>query len=455
MLKRFWTVWAVLLLLHGPLWARMFLDFHPEQAGLAVAAAPLDSGDKYEEPNRREAREPDTVFRRPNYYISDNLRFTMFSTLADENDVPRYISWGDFLKKNQGVVEQFTQKIQIATQLFSSKEVKQAFDRMLTAAVEAGRPDYAAETKGMRYIYLADASDHDTKSIVQEVSYLLERVRESNPQAHILLALEFANNTDLNAAPIHFPGKDTPHILLMQSYAGLLPLAERLDMDVLALDDFVLYENGFKLGKFLVNVDLSDPAVQRIIGHKKELTAQDLLVLRDFASRSSGGMYARNEQWSNYLRAAEGFYDIIIVYCGLGHLSPVGTLHSVQELVGTEYAEFDFYTEEELPEEIRKQYAEANKRVSRNRADVSSREYRRFFNEVLSSGETIINIANAVAEKMDDGYVYMKLTDEEPYDDPTGALGKFFVVLSNGWITKHSKAFNVYMPDLSAPAAPQ
>ncbi|MBR2082522.1 MAG: hypothetical protein IJ876_05915 [Elusimicrobiaceae bacterium] len=71
---------------------------------------------------------------------------------------------------------------------------------------EDDQPDYGKETKGFPFIFLTDASGHHRQSIVQEVKHVMESVRQANPQARILLALEFARMADF-ATPIRFAGQ--------------------------------------------------------------------------------------------------------------------------------------------------------------------------------------------------------------------------------------------------------
>ncbi len=129
------------------------------------------------------------------------------------------------------------------------------------------RPNYAQETNRVKYIYATDSSNHGTKTIPQEVSKLLKQIRRAHPQAHILLALEFAVREDRHALPIHFT-KETPLPFTIDAdYAPLLKTTDKLDIDVLSLDDYLPDAQGatsFKIGNLLMH-DMDTPNAQEIL----------------------------------------------------------------------------------------------------------------------------------------------------------------------------------------------
>lgn len=95
------------------------------------------------------------------------------------------------------------------------------------------RPDYAKETKGIKYIYVTDASYHETKTIPAEVVRLMQDVRRANPNAHILLATEFALQTDPQAVPLRFANSsELPFQISGDSYTPLLEAGDRLHIDI-------------------------------------------------------------------------------------------------------------------------------------------------------------------------------------------------------------------------------
>ncbi|MCQ2411232.1 MAG: hypothetical protein MJ053_07255, partial [Elusimicrobiaceae bacterium] len=103
----------------------------------------------------------------------------------------------------------------------------------------ATRPDYTREIQAVKYIYVSDASAHETKTIPLEVARLLKQIRKARPQARILLALEFAIREKETDVPIHFPREKTLPFSLYSTYTSLLKTTDKLDIDVLGLDDYL------------------------------------------------------------------------------------------------------------------------------------------------------------------------------------------------------------------------
>lgn len=215
------------------------------------------------------------------------------------------------------------------------------------------RPDYGAYAKQIPYIYLTDASGHGIKTIVNEVKQALYSVRRANPQKRILLALEFASMQDMQP-PIRFAGQENDSIYLSKSYRGLVPVADELDMDILALDDDT-WVNGsslfvIKIGNYLVTMDNEDHP--DFVQNPLDLTDQEWRKFNGFINISSLGVRFRNEQWANYINAVKPFYDIIIAYVGNAHTNDSWhTWRDVPELVGEKYAIFNFYAAEKESQE--------------------------------------------------------------------------------------------------------
>lgn len=129
------------------------------------------------------------------------------------------------------------------------------------------RLNYAKETRGIKYIYVAEASNHDTKTIPAEVSHLLQRVRHANPHARILLALESAWQNAPDQLPLRFAHSSTqPFELVHENYAPLLTAADRADIDILGLDDFVsLQKEEVKIGDVIIQTPFQKPEIQYIL----------------------------------------------------------------------------------------------------------------------------------------------------------------------------------------------
>ena len=205
------------------------------------------------------------------------------------------------------------------------------------------RPDYAKETKGVPFIYLTDDSGHSTQSIVQEVKRVMKAVRQANPQARILLALEFAEMTNFTT-PIRFAGKPNKDMDIFAPYDQLVPQANQLNMDILSLDDnmwWPIEEGDFKgqtatkVGSRLIII----PESPANLNSNEDLFSK----YYGFLGASTAGMYLRNLQWISYLHAVKPFYDLVIVYAGSGHIDGLPFLN-IPLHIGERHVIFNFYT---------------------------------------------------------------------------------------------------------------
>ena len=145
------------------------------------------------------------------------------------------------------------------------------------------RPDYMQAIQKTKYIYLSDASSHGTQTIPAEVSRILQAARQVNPNARILLATEFAARTQSDQIPLHIAGeKDLPFRIVGPNYQQLLLECDRLNIDILGLDDELLSESmpvkdnktaqphnydqiKIKLGDTYVFAPLSSQKVQQVL----------------------------------------------------------------------------------------------------------------------------------------------------------------------------------------------
>lgn len=177
--------------------------------------------------------------------------------------------WDDFLVENSvlQVPEVSENEDKLCTELFNT-DCELYTDLILGRQQwQQARPDYARETKNIKYIYAVEASDHETQSIPREVEILLKQIRKANPQARILLALEFAIRENAHAIPIHFAHETNWPFTVAAPYTHVVKTADKLDMDILALDDFIpglRRKDSFKLGNSIVT-GYDHPDAQRVL----------------------------------------------------------------------------------------------------------------------------------------------------------------------------------------------
>lgn len=293
----------------------------------------------------RSAGRPDNETARQQQITAalDNVRLK----LEDPNLAEHVVSWEEFSYQTQQLTQKGEERVrqlqQVVIEQLKNPELKKVFYNLPYYTPRPGRPDYVQQTRGIPYIYLTDASGHGTQTILNEVIRVMRAARQANPQARILLALEFAVMLDFSS-PIQFAGQKNEDFFLDEKYEPLKTLADQLNMDLLALDDVIWWQwdkdvLGYKIGDRLLAVP-SDIALENC-------TPQQLDDVRGIVGASTWGMQRRNEQWVSYLRAVKPFYDVIIVYGGSGHLD-TSNMHEFDVPVQLQEKNvvFNFYTSE-------------------------------------------------------------------------------------------------------------
>ena len=200
-----------------------------------------------------------------------------------------------------------------------------------------GTPDYAAELKDTKYIFISEASNHGQQSLVEHTISILETLRAANPGANILLANEFSVARDTYVWPIRFANVQNENIITYDEYSDLEKAADRLGIDILALDETSSFtdelgESYAKVGPQWVAFDKKDPRIQTF---SKELgldfndSRQALAAFQYFLYSNDYGVELRNRQWGAYIKVLKDFYHIVVVYAGSAHLRFAGSKNSV------------------------------------------------------------------------------------------------------------------------------
>ncbi|MBO4675682.1 MAG: hypothetical protein J5601_06350 [Elusimicrobiaceae bacterium] len=278
------------------------------------------------------------------------------------------ITYSDFMKENE--------QLNTSLQTFFSGSMDSDLQTFLSESTDSdtaskvkifgieGRPDYGEAAKSARFIYLSETTGHGKKTVVNEVKRILHSVREKNPQAKILLAIEFAETANLSL-PIQFANTLNQDIEWPTPYSQLLEETDKLDIDTLALDDFFVgreTESGnlwYKMGQSFVLLNKEDhPA---FIENPVNITKEELLSLGGVLCGSRFGVQLRNEQWVSYINAMKSYYDIVIVYAGSAHLLSLPNMPGVPEKVNEKYIFFSIYSSERKPPYQRDHEREARK----------------------------------------------------------------------------------------------
>ena len=220
-----------------------------------------------------------------------------------------------------------------------------------------GTPDYAADLQGKKYIFIGEASDHDQMPLVRHTAALLKTLRKQNPNAKILLANEFSVVGDTHTWPIRFANIKNKNITTFEGYNELEPVADRLHIDILALDDgcFETDSQGnvfVKVGPSWVAFNAKDKRIQNIaadFGMDPKDTNMVRATFQYFLISNPYGVELRNRQWVSYIKAVEKYYDIIVVYAGNAHVDISGYRDSVALMLNpTQAVSISLYSTEDL-----------------------------------------------------------------------------------------------------------
>ena len=236
-----------------------------------------------------------------------------------------------------------------------------------------GMPDYSKDIAaymkgytGKKYIFIAEASDHDQKTLVKHAIKILGSLRKDNPGAKILLANEFSVVSNTSTLPIRFSGHKRQGFDTFDSYDLLEEAADQLGFDILALDDYSFVQTNpdtyfAKVGPAYIAINKTDPRIKQIADDFGYDPAEGSRVLfaysHYFLVSNTYGVELRNQQWVSYIKALQPFYDIIVVYGGSGHLRISGFANSVPLMLNpTRAVTISLNSKEELAPFVQEHY---------------------------------------------------------------------------------------------------
>lgn len=259
---------------------------------------PAHSQTLYQEVTRQAAQ---TVLEQSRQtQIRKALQLSVFSR-------PWEVNWEDFLIENSvlQVPDGMEETDALCQHLFDSD--CELFTSLILGEQHwrNNRPDYAQETNNVKYIYVSDSSGHGTKTIRKEVTLLLKQIRRAHPQVHILLALEFAERKEQHALPIHFAKETSWPFAIDDDYAPLIKMADKLDVDILGLDDYIPAEQetpAFKMGDALVQ-DLDHPNALAVLNqYQPQLLTQITQHEEQYAQLTNEIKHLKNALFSLEMR---------------------------------------------------------------------------------------------------------------------------------------------------------
>ncbi len=249
-----------------------------------------------------------------------------------------------------------------------------------------GRPNYKKLLQGQKYIFISEDSKHETHSCLKETVTILQAARRANPQARILLASEFSLVGDTHVWPIRFSGQPNSNVDTLGDYKQLEQVADRLNLDLLALDDAcqAQWQGQFyaKMGGTWIAHDPQNADIIQIAADfgfddpaAPDYELMQRVAMQTFIAATSYGVQLRNRHWAHYIQAVAPFYDIIVVYGGNAHLSADGMWDSVAFLLNpTQAVSIHLYTDETLAPDLQASYQQSDTLQQKYKAPIPQEE---------------------------------------------------------------------------------
>lgn len=321
------------------------------------------------------------------FETEDKRREAIIHALRQETTRPlRTITWENFLQEaetvNQELLTYEKNSAALNNEFFSSQKARKAMEQAMF--MSQGLPNYARETKGFKYIYVSEAP-HGTYSISNQVIKMLQDLRRANPNARILLASEFSIRTSqLNTTPICFAQTNYCSLVTIDfMYHQVHQAAQAQFIDLLGLD--IRAEDAIwpQVGNVSVKYSSDDPHLQQIVADYPPGRSY-VSIVEDFVNTSQWGVNERNRYWARLIQAVRPYYDIIIVYAGMGHIATGKT--SIPNLLAQPFIVFNFLSQEENSMD-----AIFSKAVNRNMNDMN-----------LSVTDSLISIQDNIEDYVDE-----------------------------------------------------
>lgn len=363
----------------------------------------------------------------------------------------KYISWQDFLKQNEHAkgVELVSTHLDWKCMENFCAFLPGPIPQELMQEEGNSEVDYKAVLAEQKLIFVAEGMNHDTKAAPLEVTKILRAVRETNPQAKILLAAEFLtwdnheslpvlpslqpyldaitqleyalrhNSRDLSARQkqeiqefikqykelaeyaneLQESIKQTPllkkagtksKLNTSDKYAAVFQTADELGIDQLALDDII---PGFedknvaaKVGEFVIWSTPKDKIPSWEANNKNDASYR-FYALQGTISVSPWGVRERNREWARRIQVLLPLYDVVIIYAGSGHLGNTYYMDLQPMLKQDNFMNITLYPLEELPPEVAAAYARRANATERHHITQDSK----IWAEIQKASENIEN----------------------------------------------------------------
>ena len=276
-----------------------------------------------------------------------------------QNEPLTRLSWQDFLTRNQHAkeVEMASLRVDNQASLLGAQQIDGSLMDFMN--VETQVPPYEQMAKGQRFVFIAEAVNHETPDAINEAAAIIQAVRKANPEARILLASEFLVWMGDPQCSLLQKADEKPCLAALPPYAPVFKSAQKAGVDMLALDDFICMHyldnySGVKIGKFVVFVNPKDKVPSLNLSQDPQddllLSAEQLIAVSPWGARE------RTHQWARRIKALQPFYDIILVHAGDGHINTTYSLDLAPMLKIKNYLLITLVPFKELPPDVAQEY---------------------------------------------------------------------------------------------------
>ncbi len=178
-------------------------------------------------------------------------------TQAPEN------KWGDLPVISYKAFEKANEETKIINNEFRGYLADLYGDEILTGTFHEGTPDYAALTKGVKYVYIVENGEERTS---QEAEKIIRTIVKDNSGKKILLASSFLQIPHPLVNPL-MPHDNSFHFSIDAN--GVNDVAEKLEIDTLALGEEIIQlkdaASMLKVGDTYVCPDIDEPILEDLI----------------------------------------------------------------------------------------------------------------------------------------------------------------------------------------------
>ncbi|MBR4591830.1 MAG: hypothetical protein IKO35_01305, partial [Elusimicrobiaceae bacterium] len=208
---------------------------------------------------------------------------------------------------------------------------------------------------------------------------------------------------------------------LFEPYQEELAELEKLTENALSVQDMMYYKMGradlnklknkYEMNDFkkLCDAYELDELQEFLLGYIDHRNSLVVAIFTNILQATTWGVEQRNEQWARYIQAVSPYYDIIITYAGSGHVD-TEQAGSVPVRINKPFAVFDFYTEEQLPQESQEFYEKRDAKLSEANASTYESLHENATEEEIKKAKEMEEfiVANDISKISNSPFLYEK-----------------------------------------------